>query len=685
MRSEQQIFDDLAALAAAPGFVYAIAAIRLRDHTVFYRDELRPEDMAPIFSQDRLNRNEVMTLVGLLMRGPIDFTVPNFNTVQDYIHRAERLLEEIHQKLAEPIGQFIKPDATLPASNPFASAVVLRESIFYAAESAYPFQYRDLAPRKYGSDLHWLLQNRSIDLQAAVDLCHALPAIFHGRFAEARRKVANDPSSERTIVQAALDHFTFSLVELAACTGHPMGTIRTIVEAFAFPTGQFNSGFTSLQEFNKAYAYPFLPVAPDRYLQLQPNGFSEALYDTPFYWMLKDPGYVSTALQNRGNFTEEFASECLKRVFGGARVFQNVEIYGTRGESLGEIDALVLFGDRAIVLQAKSKKLTLDARKGNDHALQGDFKAAIQDAVDQAFNCAQLLDDPSVVLRTRDGMQLAIAQRPQTVYPLTVVADHYPALAFQARQFLNARTTQRIVAPLVTDVFALDAMTEMLASPLRFLSYLGLRARFGDKLMFSHELTVLSLHLKKNLWVRDDLDILLLEDDIAASLDAAMTVRRDNVSGQPAPEGILQWFDGTALGAILAEIEARPIPPAVDFGLMVSQPDEAEVQGINSRTGQILSRTLADGGLHDMSCFFPHLSFGMTVYCSQLTDQQVQPRLQAHCRIRKYAQKADLWFGLALRPDGTIQLMGKLNEPWTFDSQMQNVIDNDPFGRSTRK
>ena len=115
MRSEQQIFDDLAALAASPGFVYAIAAIRLRDHTVFYRDELRPEDMAPFFSQGRLNRNEVMTLVGLLMRGPIDFTVPNFDTVQDYIHRAEQLLEELHQKLAEPIGQFIKPDATLPA------------------------------------------------------------------------------------------------------------------------------------------------------------------------------------------------------------------------------------------------------------------------------------------------------------------------------------------------------------------------------------------------------------------------------------------------------------------------------------------------------------------------------------------------------------------------------------------
>ena len=88
MRSEQHVFDDLAALAAAPGFVYAIAAICLRDHTVFYKDELQPEDMAPFFSQNRLNRNEVMTLIGLLMRTPIDFTVPTFEAFQNHMHRS---------------------------------------------------------------------------------------------------------------------------------------------------------------------------------------------------------------------------------------------------------------------------------------------------------------------------------------------------------------------------------------------------------------------------------------------------------------------------------------------------------------------------------------------------------------------------------------------------------------------
>ena len=76
-------------------------------------------------------------------------------------------------------------------------------------------------------------------------------------------------------------------------------------------------------------------------------------------------------------------------MFGTDRVFQNVEILKSTGQILGEIDVLVIFGNRVIVLQAKSKKLTLEARKGNDRQLQEDFKKAVQDAVDQSFKCAE--------------------------------------------------------------------------------------------------------------------------------------------------------------------------------------------------------------------------------------------------------------------------------------------------------
>jgi len=77
----------------------------------------------------------------------------------------------------------------------------------------------------------------------------------------------------------------------------------------------------------------------------------------------------------------------------------------------------------------------------------------------------------------------------------------YPALRFQARQFLKFEATDKTPPPFVLDVFMLDAMTEMLDSPLRMLSYVDRRTKYFDKLMASHELTILSYHLKQNLWL----------------------------------------------------------------------------------------------------------------------------------------------------------------------------------------
>ena len=80
----------------------------------------------------------------------------------------------------------------------------------------------------------------------------------------------------------------------------------------------------------------------------------------------------------------------LESVFGKRAVFSNVRIPGAKGKDAGEIDTLVLFGNRAIVVQAKSKRLTLEARKGNDNLIRDDFKKSVQDSYGQALACAEL-------------------------------------------------------------------------------------------------------------------------------------------------------------------------------------------------------------------------------------------------------------------------------------------------------
>ena len=661
MRSEQAIFDDLTTLCSSRGYIHAIAGICFSDNILKSNDdELRVEDMAQMFDKSRLIRTEITTLIGLMMRAPIDFTLPSPETFNSYVEQSKALLEELHQVLDDNckklVSEMIATESNINSPMP---GECLREVIFYSGESAYSFQYRDLAPRKYSADADWLQRNIGIDLEVGGEICRDIGKFLDRKVMETFYNLKDKPVTEWTL----LPGFSFSCDELAANSKQSVQSIRNFLEAFTLPENERNTTFTSLNAFNAAHAYPVIRMGPDTYLLLQYYyGISEAMYESPFYWMCKDKTYAPTALRHRGEFTESFSAERLMHVFGSDRVFQNVEIIRSKKEVLSEIDVLVLFGDRAIVLQAKSKKLTLEARKGNDLQLKDDFKKAVQAAVDQASLCAELLRDKSVMLQTKKGRSIPISERLRTIFPVSVVADHYPALAFQAHQFLNFRSNEQIVPPIVMDVFALDAITEMLTSPLRLLSYLNLRALFGEKLIMLHELTTLSYHLRCNLWLDKNVDLMLLEDDVAMHLDVAMTVRREGIPGTATPDGILTRFEGTPFSRIIAEIEDKPSPAAISLGLMLLELSEVTVQNINDYIKRILMLTKQDGGLHDVTIGITDASTGLTVHCSKLTGSEAEVRLLTHCKRRKDLQKANSWFGIALRPNGSLLFAGELRE-----------------------
>ena len=293
----------------------------------------------------------------------------------------------------------------------------------------------------------------------------------------------------------------------------------------------------------------------------------------------------------------------------------------------------------------------------------------MQDAVDQAIKCAGYLGDPTVTLRCKDRRAVPLTNTPVGIFPISVVADHFPALTFQARQFLQVDVSEPVLPPLVIDVFGLDAMTEILESPLRLLSYLSLRDEFGDQLIGSHEHTFLSYHLKRNLWVTDDTDMLGLEDNVSADLDLAMAVRRDRMPGVRTPDGILTRFAG-----IITAIEDEPHAVAIDLRLMLLTLSEETTKKINRLTDEVLQRTAADCRLHDVSFGIATGSCGLTIHCSRLAHRAAEMRLMEHCKMRKYAQKADFWFGIALMPDGSLRFAGKLVSEWRFDPDMERLL-----------
>lgn len=669
-RAEDEIFADLAALCVSPGYAHAIAAFCFRDNMMGIKDGVTAEHMLHMFSQNRLVRTEISTLIGLMVKAPLDVTLPEPTVLQGYLDRSEALLHELHLAMSgevfEGLGEKLLAD---PDFNPFTQAQTLREPIFYGGESAYSFQYRDFAPAKYGRDDPWLLANRGFEIATARAVVKAVVTLQARKVFGQLKSLRGKPQTDWTL----LPGFVFTAAEVAAECKLAEGAITPVLEAFVLSRDERNDGFRAVTDYNVTNAAPLIRMGDGEYLLYQIYSIAEALYESPFYWMGADRSYVTAALKHRGQFTEEVTHGFLRRVFGEAHVFSNVLLPASRTTTHGEIDVLVLFGDRAIVVQAKSKRLTLEARKGNDLVLKDDFKKAIQNACDQAMLCAEALLRPNCKLIGADGAQIELVTPIKEVFPICVVADHYPALNFQARQFLRVAPNAGVAHPLTSDIFALDAMTEMLTSPLRLLSYLGLRARAADRLLATHEHTLLGYHLRRNLWVDDESDLMVMHDDVAADLDAAMIVRREGLPGSHTPEGILTRLQDTAVMRLLARIDAHPDPAVLDFGLFVLEADEDSIRSLSDAMEQARAKTKADGAQHDATMSFKN--GGITIHTNRLADPKAHSLLASHCRRRKYFHRAPRWFGLSLDPDtGSVRFGLTLDTPWIADPLMDAEV-----------
>lgn len=674
-RTESEIFEELSELCGSPGFAHVISYLCIRDNLIRYQDEMKPEDMSNLYAGERLVRTEVNLLVGLLIKRDIDYSVPKAAIFQGYAERAEALLGELHAAMAGDVFAQMKPGGGWDGDcNPFADGAVLREAIFYGGESAYSFQYRDLLERKYGRDDDWLMANRGFCIRDGRAVVKAVGAILNERPMDNLEAMRELPMENWTYLPGQM----FSSAEVAERAGLAETVVSRILAAFVLPDGERNVAYRTPHDFNAVAAFPLIKTG-DRYLLFNIYNFTESFYQSPFYWMLADKAYYPKASEHRGQFTEEFSEERLARVFGAKNVFANVNISLSKNTVAGEIDVLVVFGNLAIVLQAKSKQLTIAARQGSDKHIRTDFAQAIQASCDQGYSCAHLLLDPKATLTGADSIAIKLPAEIKRIYVICVIADHYPALSFQARQFLEFQPAERISPPFVMDVFLLDAMTEMLASPLHLLSYVDRRTAYDGKFMASHELNILGYHLKSNLWLDSDNALMMLHDDCGTELDLSMMVRRENLAGPWTPDGILTRLADTAIGRLVKQIEAHPSPAVVGFGFLLLTLSEKAVVQLSKVIDEMARRSRIDRKCHDVTAPAPGGGVGFTVHCNYDPLPTAMRSLDRHCRGRKYTSKADAWFGVCLNPDDmSIRFGVNLDFEWAFDASMEELTKGYP-------
>lgn len=266
-----------------------------------------------------------------------------------------------------------------------------------------------------------------------------------------------------------LPAFELKVDDIISGTGLPGAIVTSFLEAFTCDVQLKNKAFRSITDFNLTSVKPII-LLEGRHFLFQYVSLMEALYESPAHWMYQDVAYRATASLNKGGFTEEMAFEYLRKIFGEAHVFQNLDLYNGASK-VGEIDVYISFGEIGIICQCKSKKLTAAARSGNLTKIQEDFQGAIQDSYTQCRVCFDGLQAPDIVARDVAGNVVTL-QKPERVFPITVIAQHYPALSVQVPEFLKTSSASGFENPLCIDLFTLDVLAELVPSPIRVLAYL---------------------------------------------------------------------------------------------------------------------------------------------------------------------------------------------------------------------
>ncbi|MCE2748032.1 MAG: NERD domain-containing protein [Rhodobacter sp.] len=429
-RPSSEIFADLRRLANSDGAIHSISEIIFRDwvYTIDTQERTVVDDPEHRWSPSRLNKPELMLLLGLAVQSGSDRTHTVLGDTSIFMSDADRLLRELHDRVMVDVKSAL-PAHNHEVENPLdVVGPVAREAIYYAAESFYLHQFPPFIRQRYRRDGDWLLRNKGISI---------LPMIEIAKFISDRitRQISAVGHLRKSGTALNSGDLTRSLmIPLADLRRKFKGKADTFDRLFAIDVTAANLGFTDPFAINATIICPIVRIGEFLYVPNQYRLF-ETLYESPFYWMMRDEDYMETAKANRGTFLEATAAHILRSVFGPENVHENVTLYNGAKHKAGEIDILVTYGEFVLVVQAKSKRITIQARAGDKAALRRDFHDAIQAPYGQALSCARLIRNGATCVRP-DGTKIEV-RRVNRLFPMVVLSDQFPAITMLARRLLE--------------------------------------------------------------------------------------------------------------------------------------------------------------------------------------------------------------------------------------------------------
>ncbi|MGR9373871.1 nuclease-related domain-containing protein [Rhizobium leguminosarum] len=658
-RSAQEIFEDIRALAQSDGALHAISSLLYRDWivTVDLHEAKVVDDPEARWSTSKLNKNELLLLLGLMVQAPTNSTHSVIALNESFIASADSLLREFHDRLIKDCRSTFDPETGMFTDLPNSVGLVAREAIYYGPEGFYAHQFVHFTRQRYRQDMLWMLRNVGASIRPMLDIAKFVVDRVNAQMTGVGHMRSNGESVSK-------EDFTNSLIVSKKDIEDRFGArADAFLSRFASPAFDTNHSFDSPFAVNAVALAPLIDLGDFVYVPLQYRLY-ESIYESPFFWMMADKDYASTHAKNRGDFLEQSASQLLTKVFGKGNVFENVTIERNRRERAGEIDVLVVYGEFVLVAQAKSKRVTLKARAGDAAALTNDFAGAIQDPYEQALDCIDLIRSGGECV-SPDGRRIELHKHPR-FFPMVILSDTFPASTTLSRTMLKRESG---TAPVIWDLGVLDAVTRVLSTPVELLYFLKCRSDAFDKIFSDSEYNYLGYHLGSKLALPDEADFMILERDFATVVDDYM-IGSDLGLSVSRPVGILERVEIPVISDLLRELKsADPLLASVVIDLYgFSGPALEQLSSAITRIREEIRTTRKE--IKALS--IPTESGGITYAVVLRRDKKAAEMAEMLGRKHKYDTKSDRWYVIldCVGTDNPVDGLLPLVSTWVEDEEV---------------
>lgn len=669
-RAAEEIFNDLRELAQSDGALHEISAMLYRDWVVNVDlvEGKVIDDPEHRWSVTKLNKNEFLLLLGLTIQATHDRTYKVVIADGDFAERADRLLREFHDRVMVDIGIAFDPETNTLTQKEDALAFLARESIYYGAESFYFHQLHKFGRQRYREDNDWLLRNVGASIRPLLDIAKyivdrvnmQMNGVSHER--KQGREFNNDELTNSLL---------FPKSELRKKFGDKADAF---MQKFVSPVSGTNAEFTDPFAVNQLAISPIIDFGDYLYVPHQYR-LIESLYESPFYWMMADKKYEAIHAEHRGAFLEKTTTQIMKSIFGEENVFENVILRLNAKDEAGEIDVLVLYGEFALVIQNKSKRITLKARAGNLEALNKDFDGAIQAPYQQSLKCIEAIK-AGAICTTRNGKEVKLHSAPR-FFPMVILSDPFPASTFLSHSMLKY---EEGIAPVIWDIGVLDCVARILPTPIEMLFYLKSRSDVFHQVQSDSEYNFLGYHLKAKLALPAETDFMMLERDFASEIDDFMISADLGIEAER-PVGVLEGLKMPVMADLLASLKTAP-PEVASVVIDLYDFSGAMLKDL-STTIVALRNEVAETGKAIKAFSVLTETGGITYAVTSQWHAKAAAAAESIGAKHKYDNKRDRWYVLVdcIKTDSPIDGLVPLVWPWKEDPEAakQSEIVNQMF------